>query len=263
MKNLALQNWKSGTPSKGAWINMGELHTAETLARTGFDWLCFDLQHGLMAYSDLLRLIPAISGTNATPLVRVSQNDSAEIGRALDAGAHGVIVPMVNTADEAARAVAACRYPPQGIRSCGPMRGVMVSGVDYLRVANAEIACIVMIETREGLENVEAIAATPGVDAIFVGPMDLCFGLGLTPGDFGADAFKDAIARIRAACTANDRAVGLFGYTPELAGQAIEDGFDFVSVGTDIGFFRQGVTAAITAAGGLAGTGPDRAPGGY
>jgi 4-hydroxy-2-oxoheptanedioate aldolase len=236
MKNVALSKWKDGAASPGAWINLPELHTAELLARMGFDWLCFDLQHGLMSYSHLLNLIPAISGTSTSPLVRVTSNDAGQIGRALDAGAHGVIVPMINTAEQAERAVAACRYPSAGIRSCGPMRGAMLEGLEYLSSANAEIACVVMIETAEGLANVEAIAAIDGVDGIFIGPMDLCYGLGLAPGDFAAPEFGAAIERIQAACKQAGIAVGLFGYTPELAGKALQDGFQFVSVGTDIGF---------------------------
>lgn len=251
MENLSLRKWRNGEASAGAWICLPELHSAEMIARAGFDWLCFDLQHGLMTYSDLLRLVPAISGTKATPLVRVASNDAAEIGRALDLGAHGVIVPMINSAEEARQAAMACRYPPQGIRSCGPMRGAMLEGVEYLKTANAEIACVVMIETLAGLENVEEIAATEGVDAVFIGPMDLSYGLGLTPGDFAATEFQAAIIRIRKACADAGCAIGLYGYSPELAGKALADGFNFVSVGTDIGFFRQGLTASLAQAGGL------------
>ena len=249
MKNSALEKWKNGTPSPGAWVNLPELHTAELIARMGVDWLCFDLQHGLMTAADLLALIPAISATNVTPLVRVISNDAGQIGRALDMGAHGIIVPMINTEAEAKSAVAACRYPPDGMRSCGPMRGIMLDGMNYLATANSEIACIVMIETREGLDNVEAIAATKGVDGVFIGPIDLCYGLGITPGDFANAAFVDAINKIKAACSAAGCAVGLFGYSPELAGQALKDGFQFVSIGTDIGFFRQGATAALETSG--------------
>lgn len=248
MKNRALDKWKKKTPSPGVWINLPELHTAEMIARMNIDWMCFDLQHGMMSFTHLLSLIPAISGTKTTPIVRVTKIDSGQIGRALDIGAHGVIVPMVNTPEEAAQAVAACRYPPDGMRSCGPMRGAMLEGIGYLQTANEEVACIVMIETREGLENVEAIAATKGVDGVFIGPIDLCYGLGIAPGDFGADAFVGAVKRIQSACRSAECAVGLFGYTPELARQALKDGFQFVSIGTDIGFFRQGATSALETA---------------
>ena len=249
MKNIALDKWKNKIPSPGVWINLPELHTAEMIARMDIDWMCFDLQHGMMSFSHLLSLIPAISGTGTTPIVRVAKNESGQIGRALDVGSHGIIVPMVNTPEEAAKAVSACRYPPDGIRSCGPMRGAMLEGLGYLQTANEEIACIVMIETREGLDNVEEIAATRGVDGVFVGPIDMCYGLGLAPGDFGADEFVSAVERIKTACQAAGCAVGLFGYTPELAGQALKDGFQFASIGTDIGFFRHGATSALEAAG--------------
>lgn len=263
MHNLALAQWKAGTPSRGAWINLPELHTAEAIARMGFDWLCFDLQHGLMSYSHLLALIPAISGTPATPLVRVAGNDAAGIGRALDAGAHGVIVPMINSAAEAAAAVAACRYPPQGSRSCGPMRGAMLEGFEYLATANAQVACIAMIETREGLENVAAIAATPGIDALFVGPMDLCYGLGIAPGSFADPVFVAAIEAIKAACKDSSIAAGMFGYSAALAASYLSDGFQFASVGTDIGFFREGAKAAFDTARGGAEPAPAKPSAGY
>jgi 4-hydroxy-2-oxoheptanedioate aldolase len=263
MQNLALAQWRSRAPSIGAWINLPELHTAEYIARMGFDWVCFDLQHGLLSYSHLLALIPAISATTVTPLVRVASNSASEIGRALDAGAHGVIVPMVNTATEAASAVAACRYPPQGIRSCGPMRGAMLEGLGYLASANAEIACVVMIETSQGLDHVSEIAATPGIDALFIGPIDLCYGLGLAPGSFADPKFVSAVAQIKAACESAGCAVGIFGYTAELAQQALGQGFGFASAGTDIGFFREGAKQALDTAHGVAVASAGKAAAGY
>lgn len=250
MQNRSLAQWRAGAFSVGAWINLPDHHSAETLARMGFDWLCFDLQHGLLSYSHLLTLIPAISGTEATPLVRVA--DLAGIGRALDAGAHGVIVPMIDTAEQAAAAVAACRYPPQGVRSCGPMRAAMLEGMAYVATANAQVACIAMIETRSGLANVRAIAATEGLGALFVGPVDLCLGLGIRPGDFGNPVFTAAMAEIVGAAKAAGIAVGLFGYSPESARDAKGLGFDFVSAGTDASFLRAGAAAARATATGAA-----------
>lgn len=249
MKNISLAKWRSGEHSIGAWVSLPDLHIAETLGRMDYDWLCFDLQHGVLSYSHLLALIPAISGTDTTPLVRVADSNAAGIGRALDAGAHGVIVPMVDTAEQAASCVAACRYPPQGIRSCGPLRGIMTEGMGYIATANAEIACIAMIETAQGLQNVESIAATEGLAALFVGPVDLCFGLGIAPGDFGNPAFTDAIARIVNAAKSAGIAAGLYGFSPAAAAQAKAEGFDFVSAGTDIGFLRAGASAALATAG--------------
>ncbi|TDG12836.1 hypothetical protein E2F43_14850 [Seongchinamella unica] len=262
MINTALQHWREGKPSLGIWINLPDIHLAETLARTGVDWLCFDLQHGLMDYSDLTRLLPAICGQPVTPLVRVAANTPDQIGKVLDVGAEGVIVPMVNSAEEARQAAAACYYPPQGQRSCGPMRPAMVSGIEYLAHANAQIACLPMIETEEGLENVEEIAAVEGVDGLFVGPMDLCYGLGIAPGDFGNPRFKEAIAAIIAACQKHERVVGMFGYSAEMAHESLRNGFHFASAGTDISFFRSGVSRGLAIA---RGENPDEAAarGGY
>lgn len=245
MQNKALAKWRAGEHSIGAWINLPDLHIAETLARMDYDWLCFDLQHGLLSYSHLLALIPAISATDTTPLVRVADGSASGIGRALDAGAHGVIVPMIDTAEQAAAAVAACRYPPQGMRSCGPMRGLLTDGFEYLAKANSEIACLAMIETAQGLENVEEIASTEGLAGLFVGPADLCFGLGIMPGDFANPAFARAIERIVSAAKAAGITVGLFGYSPEVAHGAKAQDFDFVSAGSDISFMRQGAASAF------------------
>lgn len=211
----------------------------------GFDWLCFDLQHGLLSMADLPARIAAIGATAATPLVRVVSNDAGEIGRALDAGAHGVIMPMIDTAEQAARAAAACRYPPAGRRSCGPLRGAMLEGAAYLASANDEVACIAMIETAEGLANVDAIARTPGIDALFVGPMDLCYGLGIAPGAFSDPRFGEALRTITTASADAGIVAGLFGYTAELARAALDDGFAFASVGTDVGFLRAGAGIAL------------------
>lgn len=253
MKNSSLSKWNAGEKSLGAWISLSDIYATETLARMGFDWVCFDLQHGLISYTHLLSLVPALSGTSVTPLARVSRNDPGEIGRVLDAGTQGVIVPLVNSAEEAAAAAAACRYPPRGNRSFGPMRAMLLSGPAYISASNDETACIAMVETEEGLRNVKAIAATPGIDAIFVGPMDLCFGLGIGPGDFGNPRFTDALKSIREACELAGCAAGIFGYSPESARAALESGFTFASAGTDSAFLREGAISALKVAGAPAG----------
>jgi len=261
MHNIALNRWRNQQPSYGAWINLPDIHIAENLGRLGTDWLCFDLQHGLMDYRDLTQLLPAITGLEVTPLVRVAANQPDQIGKVLDAGAHGVIVPMVNSAEDARRAAMACRYPPQGTRSVGPMRDALLEGLGYLASANGQVACIAMIETEEGLANVEAIAATDGVDALFIGPMDLCYGLGLPPGSFADPAFTAAIERIKAACQAAGIAAGMFGYSAEMAASSLASGFQFASIGTDISFIRAGAAQAFATARGEALTEATR--GGY
>lgn len=263
MLNLALQKWRAKEPSLGIWSNLPDIHMAEMLCRMDVDWICFDLQHGLMDYSDLTRLLPAITGVATTPLVRVAANQPDQIGKALDAGAQGVIVPMVNNAQDAERAVAACRYPPLGTRSCGPMRDAMLEGLSYLSSANEQIACLVMIETEEGLRNLDAIAAVEGVDGLFVGPMDLCYGLGLAPGSFTDPAFTKAIADILSACEKNGLACGMFGYNAEMAAQSIQSGFDFASIGTDISFIRTGAMQALSTAKGEDKESAPTARGGY
>ena len=262
MLNNALQQWRNNETSLGVWSNLPDIHIAETLARMSPDWICFDLQHGLMDYSDLTRLLPAISGLAVTPLVRVAANQSDQIGKVLDVGAQGVIVPMVNTADEAKQAVAACRYPPLGSRSCGPMRGVMMEGFSYLESANDQIACVVMIETEEGLKNVDEIAAVEGVDGLFIGPVDLCYGIGLPPGRFEDPKFTKAVSTILRACKSHNRAAGMYGYTADMAFDSLQQGFNFVSVGTDIAFLRAGAEQAMAAARGDNGA-DGSSPGGY
>lgn len=259
MQNHSLAQWRAHEKSIGAWLSMPDLYSAEILAHLGFDWVCFDLQHGLMDYSHLTHLLPAVAHARVTPLVRVAANQPDQIGKALDAGAQGVIVPLVNTAEDARKAVAACRYPPAGARSCGPIRAAMHEGLSYLQTANEQVACVVMIETEEGLRNVEMIAATEGVDALFVGPMDLCYGLGLTPGSFTDARFQQAIATIMAACAKYNRAIGIFGFTPEMAAHSLQSGFDFASAGTDGNFLRAGATQALELARGKAAA-PDGLP---
>lgn len=245
MKNQIIEKWQAWEKSLGVWSNLPDIHVAETVSRAGLDWICFDLQHGLMDYRDLTRLLPAITGLPITPLVRVAANQPDQIGKALDAGARGVIVPMINSAEDARRAVAACYYPPKGQRSCGPMRDAMVEGLAYLGTANDDIACLLMIETEEGLANLEAIAAVAGVTGLFVGPMDLCYGLGLAAGDFTHKSFALALEAIKRACADNGLACGMFGYSAEMAAASLEQGFDFVSVGSDISFLREGMARSI------------------
>ena len=222
----------------GVWLTLSDLHSAELAGQMGYDWLCVDLQHGMVDAADLWKILAALSASPTTPLVRVAGNAPDQIGRALDSGAHGVIVPMVNTEDEARAAASACRYPPAGTRSCGPVRSAVYTSADDMATVNGELACIVMIETPDGLHNVEAIAAVAGVDALFVGPVDLCFALGLAPGDFEAPEFRSAVNRILADGSASGKPVGVFGHSAEIAARALDQGFAFASAGTDAGFLR-------------------------
>jgi len=247
-QNLALAKWRRGEPSVGAWLSLGNVHTAELLANAGFDWVVVDLQHGLIEYGDLLRMLPAISTTDTTPLVRVSGNNLPEINKVLDAGAMGVIVPLVNTAEQAAAAVSACRYPPDGTRSFGPTRAALYGGRGYAAEANGQIACIAMIETQEGLDNLEAIVATPGLGGVYVGPSDLALSLGLPPrGDTDEPRHLAAVEQILAACKRAKVPAGIHTGGLEWTERRLAMGFDFVTLSNDIGFMMQAVTADLAA----------------
>src|SRR5690606_38044485 len=163
-------------------------------------YVCVDMQHGAVDYSDAVGMLQAIHAQGATPIARVPSNDLATIGKVLDAGALGVVVPLVNTAEEAAAAVAACRYPPNGGRSFGPVRASTVIGSRDPRDLE-QIVVAVMVETREGLDNVDEIAATPGLDAIYVGPADLALALDLPPAYERPEPVPtEAIDTLREAC---------------------------------------------------------------
>lgn len=189
--------WRGGGVAVGAWCAVPSALSVEALAAAGFDWLCVDMQHGCMDYSGALEMIRAIEAAGAQPIVRVPWNEPGIIGRVLDAGATGVIIPMIQSAADARAAVEACLYPPSGRRSFGPFRVGLRQGNAYFEDANRRILVIPMIETAEALVEVDEIAATPGVGALFLGPYDMSIALGLPPRDNdGEPAFDAAISAI-------------------------------------------------------------------
>lgn len=234
----------------GYWVTLDSPPSTERIARLGYDYVALDAQHGLFGYSGMLAGLTAIdAGGRSVGLVRTAANDATAIGRALDAGAAGVIVPLVNSASDAARAVAATRYPPAGIRSYGPMRSILRIGPAPAD-ANAAVTLLAMIETPEGLENVEAIAATPGIDGLYIGPSDLTLAVGgAGPADPAvADAFEAALVRIRSACEANRIAAGLHTRSGEDAAKRISEGFTFVTVASDLNHLEAVASAHLSAA---------------
>lgn len=225
--------WQRGEVTLGAWCMIPSSLTAEILAKGGFDWVLVDMQHGCMGYETAVEMIRAIDLAGITPIVRVPWNEPGIVGRMLDAGAMGIIAPMINSAAEAQGLVDACRYPPVGKRSLGPIRVGARDGLGYVAGANDRIAVIPMIETAEALSAAEDIAAVPGVDALFVGPFDLSFSLGLRPGDNdGEPKFDEAVARINAAARANGIATAVLS-TAALAPLRASQGFRMISVVTD------------------------------
>ncbi len=227
------QRWQRDEITLGAWCMLPSSLTAEILAKGGFDWALVDMQHGCMGYETAVEMIRAIDLAGITPIVRVPWNEPGIIGRMLDAGAMGIVAPMINSVDEARRLVEASLYPPHGRRSLGPVRVGARDGMGYVAGANGRIAVIPMIETVEALACVEDIAAVPGVDALFVGPFDLSFSLGLPPGDNdGKPAFDAAITRINAAARARGIATAVLS-NPMVAPLRAAQGFRMISVLTD------------------------------
>ena len=233
--NKIKQLWKENKPVTLGWISVANSFTAEVMARQGFDALCIDLQHGATGMSDLLGLLQAISQTDTTPVVRVPWIDPPTIMKALDFGAYAIIVPLVSTAEDAAKVVAACRYPPTGFRSSGPVRAVHYGGADYLAKADDEIVVIAMIETKEGLENLDAICATPGLDAVYIGPTDLSYALGLPPKMDNTDPLHLATCdRIREAAHRHGIKACMHTMSAAFAAGAIKRGFDLVMLTSDL-----------------------------
>jgi 4-hydroxy-2-oxoheptanedioate aldolase len=233
--NKVKRMWHEKMPVTLGWLSVSHGFTTEVMARQGFDALCVDMQHGLTDFGSLWPMLQAISQTDTVPIVRVSWNDPAMIMRVLDAGAYGVIVPLVNTAAEAAAAVAACRYPPVGIRSSGPLRAALYGGANYQAEANDEIVVLAMIETKEGLANLDAICATPGLDAVYIGPADLSYALGLPPrGDNPDPLHMKTCDEIRETAHRHGIKAGMHCASAAFAAGAIKRGFDLIMLTSDV-----------------------------
>ena len=189
------ERWGQGATTLGAWISLREPLLAEVAALAGFDYVVVDMQHGLADIADATAMLQAMARTPTVPVVRVPWNEPGIIGRVLDAGALGVIIPLVNSPEEARRAVEACRYPPDGSRSIGPLVTRIRHGADFPATANDVVACIPMIETRQAVDDIDAILAVAGIDAVYVGPADLSLSYGLAAAvDQEGDPFDDALA---------------------------------------------------------------------
>lgn len=245
-ENRLKELWAGGHPALGGWLGIPSSTSAEMMAHAGFDWLCVDMQHGAIGYQVAVTMLQAISTTDTVPIVRVPWNEPGIIMKMLDAGAYGVIIPMVNSGAEAEAAVAACRYAPDGIRSYGPARAVLYAGPDYFSQANETVLCIPMIETREALANVDEIVGTPGVDVAFIGPSDLSVSLGLPPAyDQDAAEFVSAIASVEAACKRHGVVAGVFAGNATVAAKRIEQGFRLLEVADDGRTMVTGAAAAL------------------
>jgi 4-hydroxy-2-oxoheptanedioate aldolase len=240
--------WTEGHAVLNGWCVIGDPFAAEIMAAQGFDSLTVDMQHGALDYSHLLPMLQAVRASGVTPLVRVPWRDPAAVMKALDAGALGIICPMVNSAAEAAEFASYMRYPPQGQRSWGPTRASVAMG-GYSVAANDEVLAIAMIETARGVENLEEIVATPGIDGIYVGPADLTLasqGRRLAPGfDREEPEMVDLIRRILSACKGAGLRACLHCGTPDYAAKAAGWGFDLVTVRDDSAYLAAGAGATV------------------
>lgn len=222
------ERWKAGEPTFGAWCTIPSPWTAELAARSGHDWVTIDTQHGLIAYDSMLPMLQVVSALGVPALVRVHWNEPGAIMKALDAGAAGVIVPMINSVADAEAVVGACRYPPDGYRSMGPIRA---------RVANSEWRlplCVVMIETVDAVSRAGEILAVPGIDAVFIGPNDLAVSAGLDSGYEGRHPeHRRMILEVLAAARAHGVTAGIMCGSPAVAQQWHEAGFQMLALQSD------------------------------
>ncbi len=237
IKNKLKTLWAQGQPTLNGWLSIGNPFTAEIMAAQGYDSICIDIQHGALDYSAALPMLQAMRASGVVPLARVPWLEPGIVMKVLDAGAYGVVCPMVNTARQAAEFVGYLRYPPLGQRSFGPTRANFSAGANYAVEANGEILALAMVETAEAMSNLDAIAATPGLDGIYVGPADLSFSLSqgrLAPAfDREEPEMIDALKKIVAACKKNRIRCALHCGTPEYAARAIAWGFDMTTVSGD------------------------------
>ena len=226
--------WARGEAVVNGWLSIPSAFSAEVMAHQGFDSLTVDMQHGVIDYQVAVTMLQGISTTGAMPMARVPWNDPARLMKILDAGAYGVICPMVNTRAEAEALVRACKYPPRGYRSWGPVRASIYAGADYGDHANDDIVVMPMIETAEAMKNLDDILSVPGVDGAYVGPSDLSLALGLKPRLDQTDApVVEAQQKIAEACKRHGVVAGIHNSTATYALKMIAQGYQFVTLASD------------------------------
>ncbi len=236
-ENTLKKIWARGEAVVNGWLSIPSSFSAEVMAHQGFDSLTVDMQHGVVDYQVAVTLLQAISTTAVIPLARVPWNDPARLMKILDAGAYGVICPMVNTREQAEALVQACKYPPRGYRSWGPVRASIYAGADYGDRANEDIIVMPMIETAEALKNLDDILTVPGVDAIYVGPSDLSLALGCKPRlDQTDPPVVEAQQMIVEACKRHGVIAGIHNATAAYALKMVAAGYQFVTLASDSRF---------------------------
>ena len=238
--------WKSGGAAINGWLAIGNSFSAETMAHQGWDALTIDLQHGMVDYQAMVPMLQAISTTDTVPVVRVPWLEPGILMKALDAGAYGVICPMISTREDAQRLVAYTHYAPRGTRSFGPVRAVLYGGPDYQEHANETIVTFAMIETAQALDNLDQIMSVEGLDAIYIGPSDLSLALGCRPVFDDVDPkAAEAIDHVLERAKAHGLVAGIHNGSTDAASQRIRKGFQFVTVGSDARLMAAGAQAVV------------------
>lgn len=244
---------REGRTIVNGWLAIPSSYAAEVMGHQGFDSVTVDLQHGMIGFDAAVPMLQALSATPAVPLARVSKLDYALVMQLLDAGAYGIICPMISTAAEAALFASFCRYPPRGQRSFGPARGLLYGGPDYFARADDEVLALAMLETREAVAAADAILATPGLDGIYVGPNDLCLAYGVAPSpETDAPEVAESIVGLAARARNAGRIAGIFCSGGEAARRRAREGFGMVTPGNDVSLLVRGAKEALAAARGAA-----------
>jgi 4-hydroxy-2-oxoheptanedioate aldolase len=243
--NTAKQKMRAGQPAYGLGLGLGSPLAAELLSRSGIDWLLLDTQHGAWGHDGAIAALMAMGGGSATPMARVAKNDYFLIGKLLDQGALGIVVPMVDTPELARAAADACRLPPHGTRSWGVGRA-SIYGNDYFDWINEQVFVGIQIESIQAVERAEAIMATPGIDGCWAGPADLALSMGLDPRKAGDDdRHGQALEQILAACRNTGKVPGLACASPDEARRRAEHGWQFLTAGSDAGFMMGAVRTGL------------------
>ena len=246
--------WAAGKSAANGWLSLPGSHLSEVMAHQGWDALTIDLQHSSIDVAAAVSMLQAIAAADVTPIVRIPWNEPSVMMRVLDAGAYGIICPMVNSREDAENFVSACRYPPEGIRSNGAYRGMIVGGSGYQKTANGEVVTFAMIETREGMANLKEIAATPGLDALYIGPTDLAFSHGHPPVHNNFDGpVAELISEILAAAGAARIKAGIHATSTEYAAKMMEDGFDLVTPTSDLRMIQASAPNVLAGLSGVGG----------
>jgi 4-hydroxy-2-oxoheptanedioate aldolase len=247
--NETRRKLEAGQPAVGIFVSSASAIAAEIVGGLGFDWVLVDLQHGENNLGNLSTMLQAVSITGATPFVRVPINEPMQIGRALDLGAYGIIVPLVNSRAEAEALVRGAKYHPRGGRSWGPIRGSLYGGADYFEHADRETMLFAMIETVEAVENAREILSVDGIDGCLVGPNDLSITHGLGPegGEALAPEVEKSIEDVVAACESTGKIAGMQVYSAASANRRIEQGFRLIGLGTELRSMRAALLSQLGA----------------